>query len=133
MRIDYGKYGEQIFAAELLLRGLVPLWPGVESLPYDLVFLNSVSCATRVQVKTSTQTKSVELDVAVCTRGRKQKYTKEHVDIIAIHTMTTGDWYLIPVEVITRSVSINPRSSRCKWAQYKNAWHLLTESDEAAG
>jgi hypothetical protein len=56
------------------------------------------------------------------------KYTGA-VDFFAILVIPLDDWYIIPYEAIRGGCVVLTRdSNRGKYAQYREAWHLLRET-----
>jgi hypothetical protein len=124
--IDVGKCSEYWFAAELLDRNIVPLWPSTEMYPYDVV-ADTGEARLRVQVKGTRKIgPSISMDVRRSISGRRnRKYSKKDTDFIAIHVVSWGAWYIIPVEDIKENITLHPGKPSCKWIKYLAAWHLL--------
>ena len=81
-------------------------------------------------------------------RGRKKRYTKKEIDVIAAHVQPVDTWYLIPIEAVGRARSLrlypeassvqqdhggaDRRSRRMKqpgeWEQWLGAWEVLGEA-----
>ena len=62
---------------------------------------------------------------------RRQKYDPGTVDFFAILLIPVDDWYIIPFEVMGRtnsSIHFTPKGKRQKYAEYREAWHLLKET-----
>lgn len=124
--VDTGKVGEYRFAAELLDRNWVPLWPSTEMFPYDVV-ADTGEQRHRVQVKASKKkASSVTFDLRMKAGKRRRKYTKRDTDFIALYVFEYDAWYILPVEDINSTeITVNPGIPGCKWTKYLGAWDLL--------
>ncbi len=125
MSIDIGKVCEYFFAAELLSRGYVPLWPSTESKPYDLVVDLGKKCR-RIQVKGTAKTGAV-IDVQFMMNAgpRKRRYHNDEVDFIVLKVLEFDAWYIFPIKDVETGVRIKPGSPHCKYKKYLEAWDLL--------
>lgn len=122
-RVDIGAVAEYSFASELLSRGITPCWPSTEAGAYDLV-ADAPGGLYRIQVK-GTQGKGEHVRVCVQRRAQERGYTAEEVDFVVIHLFEYGTWYLIPISKVTKDMRIRPAADDCRWAEFKEAWHLL--------
>jgi len=121
-RINNGVAAEYAFATKLLTLGYMPCWPSSNSLPYDLVVYIGDQ-ARRIQVKSSIQ-ETVNLNFS--RQSRQAGAYVSTADIIALWIETIGAWYIIPTNQIkTKGIRLSPRSVRCKWRKFKEAWHLI--------
>lgn len=127
--IDLGKVGEYQFAAELLKRGYVPLWPSTETVQYDLSTFNKKNKAIRIQVKATELFKeSLQLNFRKRgKRGKSTKYSPSDFDLLVLWIKALNDWYLIPMKFLKSTIRIKPKDPHARWAKFKNAWHLLEE------
>lgn len=125
--IDKGKQAEYLLASELLGLGMTPCWPSCESQPFDLICASD-SKTCRIQVKGSVMKgKSIPVRLKLQDGGKIRRYTSKDVDYIAVYLYEYDEWYILPIEEIHKtSVSLRPGSEKCRWAAYRNAWHLLS-------
>ena len=120
-KVNDGVVAEYALATELLKRGYMPHWPSGGAASYDLV-VDVNRTAVRIQVKSTVQDKNIRLRLV---SGEKM-YTKSHADLLLLWVDAFKTWYVIPIKKIrAKFISLKPRSPRCKWAPYKEAWHLL--------
>jgi hypothetical protein len=125
--IDIGAVGEHRFAAEVLARGSLANWPSSQMHPYDLLVDTGKHCY-RVQVKSS-EKKSDKIAFQfrmISGRGRR-RYTKNDADFIVLYLIHFETYYIFPVEAVGTGVTVSPANSKCKYAKYANAWHLLSK------
>jgi hypothetical protein len=88
----------------------------------------------RVQVKS---TSHQYLDGHACqVRGSQHRaYVDNSFDFVAVYLIPVDTWYIIPTERIAGQISLffSARSKNGKYAQYKEAWHLLRTKPEYEG
>jgi hypothetical protein len=105
--------------------------PFGESGKYDVGVENQIR-VLRVQVKSiAYMEREDEYSLNLMgTDPERQKYPPGTVDFFAILLIPADVWYIIPAEVVsaTRSLHFSPRSSRQKYGEYFEAWHLLKET-----
>jgi|SRR5271165_502364 len=105
--------------------------PFGESGKYDVGVENQIK-VLRVQVKSIAY---MERENEYCLNlmgadPERQKYPPGTVDFFAILLIPADVWYIVPAELVsaTRSLHFSPRSSRQKYGEYFEAWHLLKET-----
>jgi hypothetical protein len=83
-------------------------------------------------------------------RGRKKRYTKKDIDVIAAHVQPVDAWYLIPIEAVGRAKSLRlfPENGACErapgkcwkprrwgqhdWEEWLEAWEVLGQRSQSA-
>lgn len=124
---ERGEWAELCFMARAAGLGLGVLKPLGDSLRFD-VGVVSGGAIWRVQVKSTIYCRrGNEYSLNVMGPGRKQ-YEKGSVDFFAVWLIPAEEWYIIPHEAMGEKLTLHftPGSKRAKWAQYREAWDLLT-------
>lgn len=125
-RPDMGAAAEYRCASELLARGLIPSWPSTQTQPYDMI-VDTFKGPKRVQVKSSVQKGTpVKVGFKMEESGRYRAYTQDDCDFIILYLFEHDVWYVFPIGITKRSLTLKPGAERCNWAPYLNAWHLIT-------
>jgi hypothetical protein len=103
--------------------------PFGESGKYD-VGVENQKRVLRVQVKSAayTQRKNEYCFQLMGPDPERPKYPSGSLDFFAILLIPSDDWYIVPFNVVTRSLHFCPGSTREKHAEYWEAWHLLQET-----
>jgi len=132
-----------LLAAEMRGYGLAPPWGDSEQFDF-VVWGRDRRQLVRVQVKATARLYNggYEVQPVRTTRdGRKVRYTKKDIDVIAAHVQPLDVWYLIPIEAVGRAKSLRfypegektvvkkargRRAPKC-WEQYKENWAVLGE------
>jgi len=123
---ERGEWAELCFMALAKGLGLGVLKPFGESGRYDVAVENG-GPIWRVQVKSTIYCRrGNEYSLNVMGPGRKQ-YKKGTVDFFAVWVIPVGEWYIIPYAAMGKKKTLHftAGSKRAKWAQYREAWHLL--------
>jgi hypothetical protein len=121
-----GEWAELRFMARAAEHGLRVTKPWGETARYDFAVEHD-GHFLRVQVK-STTSKQYNSYACNLRTTHQVPYCKEQIDFIAAYIIPLDVWYIIPVEIAVKSVSIlilSPHLSESKYAPYKEAWHLL--------
>lgn len=114
-----------MLAAEILKRGLNPLWPSSQTEPFD-IGVASASRVYRVQVKASS---SAQISAKRKLRGKEVAYTAKEIDFLAIYLAQQELFYLIPIKEIKgrKTLHFHPENPACPYAKYKEAWDQLSK------
>jgi len=135
-----GEVSQAAFLLKAEMLGLNIALPWGDSERYDFVIWAAGGRAIRVQVKGTGRLHGNGYDVqAVHTSrdGKKKRYTKDEIDVIAAHVQPLDAWYLIPIEEIGRSrcLRLHPEASRKAggrrshgrrdWERWRDAWEVL--------
>jgi hypothetical protein len=121
-----GEWAELLFMTRASEHGLRVIKPWGDSSRYDCV-VETRGSFLRVQVKSTSHRRCKHYSCGIERRGKK-RYTAAEIDFFAIYVIPTDNWYIIPVEVASRSkgvLGLSPHNSLSKHAAYKEAWHLL--------
>jgi len=111
--------------ARAVERGLAVTRPHGDSKSYD-VGVEHQGRFLRVQVKSTTFKRKGSWTVNLIGAGRT-KYGKGLVDFFAVYIVPIDLWYIIPFEVVAGNLSLNlTPSAGHKFAQYMEAWHLMS-------
>jgi hypothetical protein len=126
-----GEWAEVRFLARASELGLRVSKPYGDCLPYDFI-VEHRGRMFRVQVKsTSFRNPGCGSYKCLIRPPRRPRYPIEAIDFIAAYVFPEDVWYLIPYSELTTgtSISLDPRSQRNCYRQYREAWDLLlTES-----
>ncbi len=119
-----GEWAELHFILRAIELGLILSKPYGDSAPYDLV-VDHHGHFLRVQVKCT-----------VFHRGNSYKchldhngipYTPDQIDFFAAYVIPAEVFYILPLAATHNQpdILLSPHSKNSKYAQYKEAWHLL--------
>ena len=124
---ERGEWAELVFMARAAGEGLKVLKPQGDSLRYD-VAVEGGGKILRVQVKSTIyRRRNGEYSLNVL-GPRRQRYAEGEVDFFAIYLIPEDSWYILPFETVGKknlSLHFTPTSARHKYADYREAWHLL--------
>ena len=86
-----------------------------------------------VQVKGGTSREGAYYKVRAGSKG--QSFTKDDMDFVVVYIAPEDLWYVVPIEIAEglRSLWFNPRSTRSRFAKYREAWCLLDCPRKARG
>ncbi|HXM21180.1 MAG TPA: group I intron-associated PD-(D/E)XK endonuclease [Terriglobales bacterium] len=121
-----GEWAELLFMTGATEHGLRVIKPWGDSSRYDFV-VETGGRFLRVQVKSTACRRGKHYACWIEKRGRKC-YTAAEIDFFAIYVIPADSWYILPIEVVSRSkcvITLSPHNSLSKNACYKEAWHLL--------
>ncbi|HEY1462190.1 MAG TPA: group I intron-associated PD-(D/E)XK endonuclease [Terriglobales bacterium] len=121
---ERGEWAELCFMARAAERGYSVSRPHGDSAAYD-VGVEDAGRFLRVQVKSTTFRRKGSYTCNV-TGARRERYPKSKVDFFAVYLVPIDLWYIIPIEVMEKNLSLNltPRKGH-KFAQYMEAWELM--------
>jgi PD-(D/E)XK endonuclease len=120
-----GEWVELRFMARIAEQGLKVSKPWGDSASYDFVVEHDGRCL-RVQVKSSMHQRFGGHCCQV--RGSQRRpYVDNSFDFAAVYLIPEDVWYIIPTLQIAGQTSLffSTRMKNSKYAQYKEAWHLL--------
>lgn len=134
-----GDLAEQVAILHALKHGWGVLKPVGDRLPYDLVFDVDKSLV-RVQVKSAWLNKSANNYVVDCRRTKtnrrvmkRQRYSLSDFDFALAYIEELDIFYVFPVEPFIgyageiHMVESPKRQRKPKSAEYRNAWHLISQ------
>jgi hypothetical protein len=126
-----GTIAEKKFALRCLELGIPVLTPLIDQNGFDYVIQRGDSFE-KIQVK-STANKdkrsknSYKLSIKRGAVG--VEYNESHFDYLVCYIFEPNLFYIIPFGSFSATtIRITPNSIKCKYANYKEAWCLLTES-----
>jgi hypothetical protein len=119
-----GEWAELRFLTRAIEQGFRPTKPWGENAPYDFAVEHN-GHFSRVQVKCTCKKR---LNSYVCSVSNSQgPYSADQIDFIAAYIIPTDTWYIFPQAVLNGSfdVWLTPQRKNSKYAEFKEAWHLL--------
>lgn len=119
-----GEWAEMYFMACAAEHGLHVNKPYGEMSHFDFI-IGDRGCLLRVQGKSTLVRKYSGYECSV--RGGHRPYAGDVFDFLAVLVVPERVWYIIPAELILgkASIMLRPSLEQCKYAPYKEAWHLL--------
>ena len=137
---ERGEWAEARFLAKAAEEGFRVSKPWGDSARYDFA-VEENGRFLRIQVK-STIFRSgggYACSIQRAGAGGGLRYTTEQVDFFAAYVIPEDVWYILPTEIagaVTGQLQLSPRNAKQRYANYKEAWHLLHEAvakkDESA-
>jgi hypothetical protein len=132
---ERGAWAELYFMALAMSQGLKVSSPYGGLGPYDVGVEDGTGPILRVQVKCTLYeccagSYCMSINVKDGSKGRRG-YSPGTVDFFAIYLIPTDDWYVIPYAVVGErdaNLYFRPGLKGQKYAQYREAWHLLVEA-----
>jgi hypothetical protein len=126
-----GELSEAAFLLRAQSLGLHVAKPWGDSERYDFI-VDSGERRWRVQIK-STETiraRGYEVQAIYSVYGKgKCAYTKEEIDVLAVHIVPLDVWYLLPVEVFVpcKTLRFYPdiECSGARWEGYRETWEVV--------
>jgi len=118
-----GEWTELRFITRAIEHGLRAARPMHDG-PYD-VATEHRGRFRRVQVKCTIQKRWNSYRCNLASNG--VPYTPDEVDIIAAYVIPTDTWYILPIKATHNQpdILLTPHRKNSRYAQYKEAWHLL--------
>ena len=119
-----GEWAEMYFMACAAGHGLPVNRPYGEMSHFDFI-IGDHGCLLRVQVK-STMRRAYN-GYSCTVRGGHRPYVADVFDFLAALIVPEQVWYIVPAELVVgrATITLYPSSETCKYAAYKEAWHLL--------
>ena len=119
-----GEWAEMLFMTTAAEHGLHVSRPYGEMSHFDFIIGNH-GCLHRVQVKSTLAKRGCAYDCSV--RGGHRPYADGVFDFVAALIIPERIWYIVPANlVIGRStLRLHPESPGCRYAEFKESWHLL--------
>ena len=145
-----GEISQAAFLLKAEMLGFDLALPWGDNQKFDFVVWRRDGRAFRVQVKGTGRLhrRGYEVKPVRSTRrGKKKRYTKKDIDVIAAHVQPVDAWYLIPIEKVGRAKSLrlypgiesrsrptlrkprrvgHPQQSRTRmWEEWRDRWEVL--------
>ena len=124
-----GAIGEARLVAELLWRGHKVARPVSDDDGVDLV----VNYRTTVQVKTCARPRKVhgksQFPHYHFNLSRPDRWLASHIDVIALHAVDAGYWWLLPRHVIgtQKGIQVPVAAGKSFAAQWREAWDVFDQ------
>lgn len=124
-----GEWAELRFMTRASEHGLCVAKPWGDTAPYDFAVEHN-GHFLRVQVKCTKYKRGRSYKCHVTASGGP--YARDHLDYIAAYVIELDLWYIIPVAATKgqEHVMLSPHRAKSKFAEYREAWHLLIASSE---
>jgi len=136
-----GEISQAAFLLKAEMLGFDLALPWGDNQKFDFVVWRRDGRAFRVQVKGTGRLhrRGYEVKPVRSARGgKKERYTKKDIDVIAAHVQPEDAWYLIPIEKVGRAKSLrlypgiesrvrrSAGSRRTRiWEEWRNRWEVL--------
>jgi hypothetical protein len=119
-----GEWAELRFMARAAELGLRVTKPWGDNAPYDFA-VDHNGHFLRVQVKCTGKKRSNSWVCSVS--SSRGPYSPAQIDFVAALIIPADTWYILPITALRRSfdVWLTPNRPTCRYAEYKEAWHLL--------
>lgn len=130
-KVDVGKIGELIVAAELQKRGFTVSMPIAEAIPYDLIAERNGICL-KIQVKSTDKVSKDRGAFEIKSSKNKglNAYGKQDCDFVICYCVSVSGFYIIDVARIinVRKIRLYPTEpSRGSFETYYENWELMYE------
>ena len=121
---ERGEWAELRFMERVAEHGLRVTKPWGDNAPYDFA-IDHDGHFLRVQVKCTMQKRWNSYRCHLDSNG--EPYSSHDVDFIAAYVIPTDTWYILPLRATHHQpdILLTPQAKHGKYAQYKEAWHLL--------
>jgi hypothetical protein len=107
-----------------MTEGLVVSEPRGDSAPYDrIVERNNKLYKVQIKMRSSHGKAKLKNYIVTVSRADGQPYTREEVDVVAIHLRNENLWYFIPIQFVSKKMRINPNKD--KFDKYKYNWNVF--------
>lgn len=116
-----GELAQATFYLESLKRGLVPYNYAGDNMPFDFAVYSNDGKFHKTQVKSSRSKGTPHFTVGA--GSVKRSYRVGEVDVVALYSFESGDWWLLPGSLVTSLTSLTPHSNG-KYSTYKNNWSI---------
>jgi hypothetical protein len=127
-----GEWAELRFQLRAAEHGLILAKPCGDNAPYDFL----VACPERAITDRRGQFLRVQVKCTVFHRGNSYKchldhngtpYTPDEIDFFAAYVIPPDVFYILPLAATNNQpdILLSPHRQKSKYAQYKEAWHLL--------
>lgn len=134
MSTEQGLLAEKIFEVECLKRGFRIYAPICDNHGIDYSIKLTKNKSVSVQVKSTFSPdlrypNKPSYKIAVRKGYDSRKYKSKDFDFMAAYIFEIDTWYIIPISELQKTtIRLNPRSDKCKFYKYINAFHLLSTS-----
>jgi len=121
-----GAIAELKFSTIAIEKGFEVSKPMIDNYSYDLI-VKSGGVFNRVQIKSTSSHDKYGGYKVITSRGnsKKQRYSKDCIDLFAIYLKPLNVWYIIPIEQIeTITITIYPHKDK-RYAMFYEAWELM--------
>jgi PD-(D/E)XK endonuclease len=124
-----GEWAELQFMAKAAKLGLQVSKPWGELSRYDMV-IGTAGHFVSVQVKSTINRRSEGCYVCrVRPNSASKPYQPGEFDFLAAYVIAEDVWYIIPAKLVVHGkmgqIRLRTSDPTCKYAPYKEAWHLL--------
>jgi PD-(D/E)XK endonuclease len=132
-----GQLAELAFMRKAASLGFSVSKPWQEAERYDVV-VRVGSIFWRVQVKSVLAPQHSSSSYCVRTVGgnanRRTHYSGAEIDFLVAYIFAADIWYVFPIAAIgtRKSVSVRPKSGKCRFLEYREAWNLLKANSAEA-
>lgn len=123
----YGAIAESLFIARCLKHNLNASRPAVDVSGFDFIVSSKSLCDYKVQVK-STIAPELRKDTTYRINIQSNiNYKKSGVKFIVLYLHSIEAFYIVPIDKIPKKTHIRvyPYKANCKFAMYRDAWHLF--------
>jgi hypothetical protein len=124
---ERGELAELQFALAAVRQGFDLAKPLGDSQPYD--FIVRGRCLWRVQVRSRHVRNDFGYRVGLAHGFNKRCYEDDAFDFLAVYLAPSDAWYIIPFEKVrgVKAFALYPetKNSRARFANYRDAWHLM--------
>jgi PD-(D/E)XK endonuclease len=120
-----GEWAELVFASRAIARGLYLARPWGESCGYDFI-VDEGRRLLRVQVKSAIFREGEGYSCSL--KDSRGPYKENSFDYVAAYVIPEDLWYILPEPIVRGmwSIGLHPELEDSKYAQYLEAWHLLS-------
>jgi hypothetical protein len=120
-----GEWAELRFQLRAAEHGLILAKPCGDNAPYDFA-VDHQGHFLRVQVKCTLQRRE-EHSYRCVIDHNGTPYTPHEIDFFAAYVIPPDVFYILPLAATNNQpdILLTPRRQNSKYAQYKEAWHLL--------
>jgi hypothetical protein len=120
-----GEWAELHFILRAIELGLILSKPFGDNAPYDLV-VDHHGHFLRIQVKCTLQRREKN-SYRCCLDHNGIPYTPAQIDFFAVYVIPADTFYILPLAATNNQpdILLTPHRQNSKYAQYKEAWHLL--------
>jgi hypothetical protein len=126
-----GEWAEMRFMARAAEQGFRVSKPWGDSARYDFA-VEENGRFLRIQVKSTIYRSGSGYSCSIHHAGTSgSRYTAEQVDFFAAYVIPEDVWYILPAETavaVNGHVYLSPKNAKQRYANYKEAWHLLHEA-----
>lgn len=122
--------GEEVelgFMLAAVRQGYAVSKPFGDSRKYDAI-VDHGHRLSRVQVKSCS---GYSISAVSGGRTNRQAYLATDIDFLVAYVRPLDAWFIIPVTAVKRNLRFYPDDRPTEFDQYKNAWHLFKNTNDA--